>query len=185
LIQIRFGPSSKWPNDLKAMGAAKTAMLIQLCNGIESMGKGGGGGGFDGPIVVTSHYAELGYKGYCFRIMVRADPELRMLQGLNHPTREAAVLLQHLTRKHVLAATHHSTIHAVHTLHPSAGAVVRMAKRWVAGHLLSRLISLELIELVVAKVYDDDQDSPLGAPGTVATGFLRFLHVLATHDWLR
>jgi U3 small nucleolar RNA-associated protein 22 len=185
LIQIRFGPSSKWPNDLKAMGAAKTAMLIQLCNGIESLGKGGGGSGFDGPILVTPNYAELGYKGYCFRIMVRADPELRMLHGLNHPTREAAVLLQHLTRKHVLAATHHSTIHAVHTLHPSAGAVVRMAKRWVSGHLLSGLISLELIELLVAKVYDDDQDSPLGAPGTVSTGFLRFLHVLATHDWLR
>ena len=36
LIQIRFGASSKWPTDLKAMGAAKTAMLIQLANGIES-----------------------------------------------------------------------------------------------------------------------------------------------------
>ena len=49
LIQIRFGSSSKWPSDLKAIGAAKTALLIQLANGIETAGDKG----FDGPIVVT------------------------------------------------------------------------------------------------------------------------------------
>jgi U3 small nucleolar RNA-associated protein 22 len=41
LIQVRFGSSSKWPTDLKAIGAAKTAMLIQLANGIETSGKKG------------------------------------------------------------------------------------------------------------------------------------------------
>ena len=182
LIQLRFGPSSKWPSDLKAMGAAKTAMLIQLCNGIESMGKTNHG--FDGPILVTPNYAELGYKGHCFRILIRADPELRMLRNLHNPTREAVAVLTYLTRKHVLAATHHSTIHGVHTLHPSAGTVVRIVKRWISSHLLSDHLRTELIELLVAKVYDD-HGSHLAAPATVAAGFLGFLQLLATHDWQR
>ena len=57
LIQIRFGPSSKWPMDLKAIGAAKTAMLIQLANGIETSGEKG----FDGPVLVTAEYLDVGY----------------------------------------------------------------------------------------------------------------------------
>jgi U3 small nucleolar RNA-associated protein 22 len=180
LIQLRFGASSKWPTDLKAMGAAKTAMLIQLANGLEKCGEDG----FEGPITVTPSYAELGYKGYCFRILVRADPEIRMLQGLQKPSPAASALLKDLTRKHILASKHHSTIHAVHTLHPSAAVAVRMAKRWIAGHLLSGLLSDEMVELMVAKVYTD-HEFPLDAPGTVVAGFLRFLHLLATHDWAR
>lgn len=180
LIQIRFGSSSKWPSDLKAIGAAKTAMLIQLANGIETSGEKG----FDGPILVTPSYAELGYKGYCFRILVRADPEIKMLQGLVKPSPVAATLFKELTRRHLIASRHHYMIHAVHTFHPSAGSVVRIAKRWVASHLLSGLITDEAIELMVAKVYSDGEAS-LEAPGTVMAGFLRFLRLLATHDWTR
>lgn len=91
LIQIRFGSSSKWPSDLKAMGAAKTAMLIQLADGIETMKHSSG---FDGPIVVTPSYMDLGYKGYAWRIIVRADPELNMLRKLHRPSPEAVSLLK-------------------------------------------------------------------------------------------
>ena len=59
-----------------------------------------------------------------------------------------------------------------------------MAKRWVASHLLSGLISDEGIELMVAKVYSDGE-ALLETPGTVMAGFLRFLHLLATHNWTR
>ena len=180
LIQIRFGVSSKWPSDLKAIGAAKTAMLIQLANGIDSFSDKN----FDGPTVVTPTYLEIGYQGYCFRILVRADPEIKMLQGLVRPSASAAALLKDLTRIHVTAAKHHSMIHAVHTLHPSSAAVVRMAKRWVANHLLSGLIATEAVELIVAKIYSDGETMHQDTPSTVTAGFLRFLHLLASHDWL-
>ena len=179
LIQIRFGASSKWPSDLKAIGAAKTAMLVQLANGIE----GSNSKDFDGPIQVTTNYLDLGYQGYCFRILVRADPEIKMLQGLVQPSPVASSLLKTLTRVHIVAAKHHSMIHAVHTSHPSSAGVVRMAKRWVANHMLSGLITTEAVELMVAKVYSDDE-TPLETPSTVTAGFLRFLHLLAHHDWL-
>jgi U3 small nucleolar RNA-associated protein 22 len=178
-IQIRFGASSKWPSDLKAIGAAKTAMLIQLANSIESTNNRD----FDGPIQVTTNYLDIGYRGYCFRIFVRADPEIKMLQGLVRPSPIASSILKTLTRANVVAAKHHSMIHAVHTLHPSSGGVVRMAKRWVASHMLSGLITTEALELMVAKVYSDFE-SPLEPPSTVTAGFLRFLYLLAYHDWL-
>jgi U3 small nucleolar RNA-associated protein 22 len=179
LIQIRFGASSKWPSDLKAIGAAKTAMLIQLANAIEGVNNKD----FGGPVQVTPNYLDLGYRGYCFRILVRADPEIKMLQGLVSPSPMASSLLQKLTKVHIVAAKHHSMVHAVHTLHPSSAGVVRMAKRWVANHMLSGLIPIEVIELMVAKVYSDDE-SPLETPSTVTTGFLRFLYLFAYHDWL-
>ncbi len=178
-IQIRFESTSKWPTDLKAIGAAKTAMLVQLANSIEGLNSRD----FDGPIQVTTNYLDIGYRGYCFRIFIRADPEIKLLKGLVKPSPVALSLLKALTRVHVVAAKHHSMIHSVHTLHPSSSGVVRMAKRWVGCHMLSGLISMEAIELMVAKVYSDS-DSPLEAPSTVTSGFLRFLHLLAFHDWL-
>jgi U3 small nucleolar RNA-associated protein 22 len=180
LIQIRFGSSSKWPNDLKAIGAAKTAMLIRLADAIETSGNKD----FDEHVLVTPTYADLGFKGYCFRVLVRADPEIRMLQGLVQPSPVASALLAELTKKHLVASRHHSTIHAVHTLHPSSGSVVRMATRWLASHLLSGMISIEALELMVARVYSDEE-ALLEVPGTVQAGFLRFLHLLANHDWAR
>ena len=85
---------------------------------------------------------------------------------------------------------HHSLIHAVHTSHSSASAVVRLAHRWVASHLLSDMIPHEAIELMVAKIYTESTaeryNSKVGTPpSTVVAGFLSFLHLLSTHDWAR
>ena len=98
LIQIRFEGSSKWPTSLNAMGAAKCAMLLQLADGIEKMKQERGSGvdfdltSFDGPIDVTPTYLDVGYRGYSWRIIVRADQELRMLRTLKNPTAEASAL---------------------------------------------------------------------------------------------
>jgi U3 small nucleolar RNA-associated protein 22 len=184
LVQIRFGHSSKWPTDIKAMGAAKTAMLIQLADGIEEMMKRRGNDGFGGPVYVGPGFLDVGYKGYSWRIVVRADPELYLLRALHKPGPEALGLLQILTKEHLVSASHHSMIHAVHTSHPSSGAVVRMMKRWLAAHMLSDLIPLEVVDLLVAKVYCD-HDSPMDAPGTAMAGFMRVLHLLSNHNWVR
>lgn len=183
-IQIRFGKSSKWPTDLKAMGAAKTAMLAQLAEGITALTAGGGSGGFEGPMLVTPNHLTFGYLGYSWRVLVRADPELHLLRGLRKPTADAARLLHILTRESVTASSHHATIHAVHTLYPSAGHVVRLLSQWLAVHLLSGLIPFEAVELLVAHVYSDPE-SPLDAPSTVVAGFMRALRLIASYDWVR
>jgi U3 small nucleolar RNA-associated protein 22 len=162
-------------------------MLIQLANGIEEIQTDKRieqADGFKGVMTVTPGYLDVGFQGYVFRIYVRADPEIRLLRGLTKPNNEAATLLRSLTREHIISAMHHSMIHSIHTLHASASAVVRLAKRWVSGHLLSGLIPLEAIELLVTKIYSEGNSS-LDVPASVSTGFLRFLQLLATHDWIR
>ena len=86
-------------------------------------------------------------------------------------------------KRHVIASVHHFVIHAVHTKYPSAAAVVRLAKRWIAVHMLSNLIPHEAIELLVASIYTNP--APLHIPSTLTSGFMRFLSLLAHHDWDR
>mmetsp|Transcript_1191 Transcript_1191/g.2196 ORF Transcript_1191/g.2196 Transcript_1191/m.2196 type:complete len:1553 (-) Transcript_1191:57-4715(-) len=210
LIQIRFEGSSKWPTSLNAMGAAKCAMLAQLADGIDKMKQEHAGGasgsvdnnadldGFDGPMDVTPNYLDIGYRGYSWRIIVRADQELRMLRSLGNPTVEAKTLQLSLIHRHVRGAMHHSLIHAVHTRHPSASSVVRLVHRWVASHMLSDMIPQDAVELMVAKIYtaaeEEEEKSSnskkIGSvvdmpPSTVVAGFLKFLQLLSTHDWVR
>ena len=87
-------------------------------------------------------------------------------------------------KNHVISAMHHSTILAVHTLHPSFTSVIRLAKRWIASHMLSDLVPFEAIELLVAKVYTNTE-LLLDSPGTLLSGFMRFLKLLASQDWAR
>lgn len=190
LIQLRFEGSSKWPSSLNAMGAAKCAMLLQLAEGIEKLKQDQNLDEFDGPIDVTPTYLDIGYRGYSWRIIIRADQELRMLKNLSNPTDEAKSLRLNLINRHVRGSMHHSLIHAVHTRHPSSSLVSRLAQRWVAAHMLSDMIPQEAIELVVAKAYTDPHEKAaskmqsLGMPpSTAAAGFFRFLQVLSTHDW--
>jgi len=191
LIQIRFEGSSKWPSSLNAMGAAKCAMLIQLAEGIEKMKQNENLDEFDGPIDVTPTYLDVGYRGYSWRVIVRADQELRMLKNLSNPTDEAKSLRLSLINRHVRGSMHHSLIHAVHTRHPSSSLVSRLAHRWVSAHMLSDMIPQEAIELIVAKIYTDPHERANSKmqsldvpPSTVAAGFFRFLQVLSTHDWV-
>ena len=74
-------------------------------------------------------------------------------------------------------------MHAVHTRHPSSGPAVRLARRWTAAHMLSDALPAEAVELLVASAYADP--APLVSPATVVSGFIRFLRLLASHDWAR
>jgi U3 small nucleolar RNA-associated protein 22 len=186
LVQIRFEGSSKWPSDINAMGAAKCAMLIQLAEGLEKMKEQESESDcydFGGPVNVTPSYVELGFRGYSWRIIVHADQELKMLSELRNPSQEAIHLGRVLRKRHVISASHHYTIHGVHTKYPASAYVVRLLQRWVAAHMLSGLIPLEAIELIVAYIFTDS--SALHAPMTASCGLLRSLFFLASHDWSR
>jgi len=87
---------------------------------------------------------------------------------------------------------HHSLIHAVNRRHPSASAVIRLASRWIASHMLSDVIPHGAVELMVAKIYTDSSDSTTSKirsvdapPSTLMAGFLKFLQLLFSHDWER
>ncbi len=56
-------------------------------------------------------------------------------------------------------------------------------KRWLAAHMLSGLIPGEATELIVASIFIDP--APLYTPNTITNAFMRCLHFLSTHDWVR
>jgi len=127
---------------------------------------------------------------------VRADQELKTLASLRNPSKQDVALYKTLSKRHVKSVKHHSTIHAVHTRHPSAGYAVRLAKRWLASHMISSdVLPSEAVELIIASLYSDghgnedntklSSSSPLGVPATPIAGFLRFLHLLSTYDFAR
>lgn len=180
LIQIKFSPSSKWPTDLHAIGAAKAAMLRQLADNIEKSGEKG----FDGVLSVRPTHLLLGYLGFCFKLVISADAEIGVLERLTRPGAEAVALLRDLKINHEVSLRHHSMIHAVNTLHPSAGSVVRLARRWADCHLLSGHLSTALIELVVARLYSQNS-AFVAPPSSVQAGFMRFLQLLESFDWQR
>jgi U3 small nucleolar RNA-associated protein 22 len=49
---------------------------------------------------------------------------------------------------------------------------------------MSDQIPFEALELLLCHSYND-RTSPLDTPGTTVAGFLRFLNVVASHDWAR
>ena len=55
--------------------------------------------------------------------------------------------------------------------------------------MLSDMIPHEAIELMVARVYTETSGKSNGLvdtpPSTAVAGFLRFLQLLSTHDWVR
>jgi U3 small nucleolar RNA-associated protein 22 len=184
-VQIRFGASSKWPNELAAIRAAKAAMLLQLVKGIGALKKSGRGSAnedFRGPMVVTPMYADVCFRGFAFRLFVRNDPEIRLLRSLRFPSTESTELLEKLTRETVVSPMHHNFMHAIYTRHPSSSAVVRLAQRWLASHLLSGHIESEAVELLVAHVYTCNSVQ-WQAPGTILAGFMRLLRFISEFRW--
>lgn len=62
--------------------------------------------------------------------------------------------------------------------HPALGPTARLAKRWLASHLLLPHFRDEAVDLLVA--YACIHSGPYGPPQTHAAGFCRFLALLGS-----
>ena len=73
-------------------------------------------------------------------------------------------------------------IFSIHQQYASYSACVRLVQRWVRSQMLDEdYISSLALELLVAHLYlHPAPATPLGSP---LSAFLRFLHLLSTHDW--
>lgn len=122
----------------------------------------------------TSQSFDVIYRGYLFRVYIAHYREVSLLRALQRDT-EADVLemklywtAQHAKFLKTIAFGHHSYSHAV-----------RLAKRWMSAMYLYEFVQPEAVELLVANAYLQ----PVNTPKTPAGGFLRFVQLLATHDW--
>lgn len=75
---------------------------------------------------------------------------------------------------------HQGTISGVAGENPAFEPSARLAKRWLAAHLLSPHLSEEATELLLAAAFTAPTAPP---PGSRLSGLLRFLQLLSEHPW--
>ncbi|KPI89964.1 hypothetical protein ABL78_0932 [Leptomonas seymouri] len=122
----------------------------------------------------TSQSVDVIYRGYLFRIYIAHYREVSLLRALQRET-EADVLEMKL----YWTALHAKFLKTIAFGHHSYSHAVRLAKRWMSAMYLYEFVQPEAVELLVANAYLQ----PINTPKTPAGGFLRFVQLLATHDW--
>ncbi|XP_066272586.1 nucleolar protein 6-like [Branchiostoma lanceolatum] len=169
--------SGKWPEEADAIKRVKAAFHIKLG---ELLHKQHG--------LVTSAatgHVDIAMAGFVFRLVIAYHREVNILklertaEGLlrerdNETSRQ-------LERDTVMLPKLTSALHGLQQLYSSFSGSLRLARRWVAAQLLDRHVPDVMVDLLVAHVFLHPE--PLTPPGSPAVGFLRFLHLLSTHDW--
>ncbi|XP_030832243.1 nucleolar protein 6 [Strongylocentrotus purpuratus] len=169
--------SGKWPDDLEAIHHIKTAFHLKMADMLHKQCK-------LVTVATASHILAI-VDGFVFQVSVAHRREIVLLKEVI--TKEGLSMLRDNERSKVLEReTGHlphltSLLHGVHQHHGAFGPTVRLAKRWVASHLLADHMTSECIELLVAYLFLHPE--PFTSPVSPQTGILHFLNLLCQHDW--
>jgi U3 small nucleolar RNA-associated protein 22 len=190
-VVVHLERSSKFPDDLEALQKVKDAFYLKMADELQSRHQ------VHSVVVDDVHeknkfairsYLDVYYYGYVFRCHLCLDQEedrLKYLLGHRSTTKLDKGLLKTALDKfsHQLkySSNHTFYIQAACAKYTAYSSTVRLVKRWVGAHLLSRQVSEEMIELLVAHVFLEPH--PWSAPVSTFSGFTRALHLLASWDW--
>lgn len=192
--QLRFESSGKWPEDLEAIQKIKAALLAKISEGMIRKKHA-----IKSEIVFDPNALPIGDNvalevlhstGYAFVLSICYERE-EMLQAkavADNKTQgegESPMALEALAtyrKKFIKLRKHHDAIAALQTRFPSFSYTVRIIKRWIASHMLSSQISIEMVELLASAVYLILEKDQL-PPATGSTGFLRFLKLVKEWKW--
>ena len=164
--------SGRWPSDPTAFAKTKAAAALQIAgklqaeHGVRAVG--------------TEEHLDIFHDGFVFRMTlettVQASAAVQARKRAKRETRPAGVEASHFR-----LAGHHDAVAALVARHPPLAAVVQMAKCWVGSRMFSAGVSDLTVELLAAAAFA--APSSVGPPGSQLAGFLRFLDLLAHHDW--
>eukprot|EP00741_Cyanophora_paradoxa_P010847 tig00020544_g10486.t1 len=167
-VVLQFESSARWPDNIEAISHTKSAFYLQMHHALyDEAGVAS---------IPTAEHLDVFFAGYVFRFKIYHDREV--LLARTHDEKLAASLDRNL----VQAPLHRASIHALVNKYPSYGLAVRIAKRWSRVHMFYPCLSDDAIELIVASCWPPSS-ALLPVPSSAFSGFLRFLHVLASHDW--
>ncbi|KAI8889507.1 Nrap protein [Backusella circina FSU 941] len=190
-VVVHLERSSKFPDDLAALQKVKDAFYLKMADELHSRYEVQATVVNDvrekNPYAIRS-YLDVYYYGYVFRCHICLDQEedrLKYLVGHRDTTKLDKGLLKSALEKfsHQLkySSNHTFYIQAVCAKYTAYSSTVRLVKRWVGAHMLSRQVSEEMLELLVAHVFLEPQ--PWSAPVSTLSGFTRSLNLLASWDW--
>ena len=190
---LTFEGSGKWPEDLAAIQKVKAAFLAKIAEDMQEANAGMlaelaldlEASGFRDHVALDI----VTQQGYAFRLRIHHARERALLEELLLGTeaddasiKKHSELLVAYHRTFTASPAHHAAVAALQHRHPSYSTTVRIAKRWLAAHLLAPHIPEQTIELLCAKVYLDT-DSPYSVPSSGVAGFARLLNLLAHWKW--
>ncbi|KAI8481867.1 Nucleolar protein 6 [Branchiostoma belcheri] len=166
--------SGKWPEEADAIKRVKAAFHIKLGELLHKQ---------HGLVTsATTGHVDIAMGGFVFRLVIAYHREVNILklertaEGLLRERDNVAS--RELERETVMLPRLTSALHGLQQLYSSFSGCLRLAKRWVSAQLLHRHVPDVMVDLLVAHVFLHHSLSHL-----LAVGFLRFLHLLSTHDW--
>ncbi|WWC64350.1 uncharacterized protein I303_106960 [Kwoniella dejecticola CBS 10117] len=203
-VVVQFESSPKWPDDLAAIQKVKLALFDKLAKILtERIPKSRSSILFDADYIHNSAVGEISDhasleillpQGVSFRLKIYYEKERTLLErilyedepvfatSLPRPSKKLAhqALEKHLSLFHH-KTNHHQSIKPLHHKYPSYSTATRLLKRWFSSHMLSTHIPVEIIELIMAKVYLDSES--LQNPASATAGFVRAIILLSEWDW--
>ncbi|KAL5754642.1 hypothetical protein ACOSP7_022862 [Xanthoceras sorbifolium] len=170
-VMIQLEGSGNWPMDHVAIEKTKSAFLIKIGESLQN--------NWGMTCTAAEDDVDIFISGYVFRLKILHE------RGLSLVKREIgnqAKQIYSTDKELFVRGQHASMINGLLGRFPIYGPVVRLAKRWVASHLFSACLVEEAVEVLVA--YPFLKPLPFDVPCSRVTGFLRFLRLLADHDWI-
>ncbi|XP_065363227.1 nucleolar protein 6 [Calliphora vicina] len=175
---VQLGQSGKWPSELTALRALKTAFYLQIAEMLQEKYKLTCKVTYDGVLVLK--------QGYCFNLEIAHPKEVGLLKkektvkGLTtHIDCPESIALE---KRHYILPKVTGALKALYQNHSSFGATVMIAKRWLYSQLIDNgLWPEECTELLIASQYMKIAAKCI--TNSPQTGFIRFLQLLANTDW--
>ncbi|PPS17856.1 hypothetical protein GOBAR_AA02726 [Gossypium barbadense] len=163
--------SGSWPMDDVLIEKTKSVFLLKIAESLQD--------NWGITCTATEEDVDVFMDGYAFRLRILHERGLSLVNkeiGGDQMKRVSSADKMLFVR-----SQHASMINGLQFRYPIFGPVVRLAKRWLASHLFSACLAEEAAELLVAYLFL--KPLPFNVPCSRITGFLRFLRLLAEHDW--
>ncbi|KAJ3306633.1 hypothetical protein HDV03_004763 [Kappamyces sp. JEL0829] len=186
---IEFESSGKWPDDVSAIETMKRAFYIRIVNlleaaGSETMAAVGVGAGNESCLFLT-HNSGQSFKVHIHNSRVGYLLERAMKDPAASPSTKASLstYYRQYKRFYVQLPAHYNLISNLCLRYHFLGQTIRLAKRWLASHLLlsPSIVSPQVVEIICARIYT--HPTAFGPPSSGWTGFVRMLELLQSWKW--
>lgn len=191
-IYVQFEGSARWPDDPVAVQRTKIAFLLKIGELLESTSSGLTTRlGLENrkQRLLNQAFLDITYpSNTTFRLRIHHEQEANILRKeLQHESKDLAARLEiafaisTYRRQFVQGPFHTQAVRTICTRYPALSPTMRLLKMWRDVHLLSVHVSDELIELLAIHTFVHSH--PRESPGSVMSGFLRTLTLIAEWKW--
>ncbi|KAL4354660.1 hypothetical protein GQ457_06G039830 [Hibiscus cannabinus] len=170
-VMIQLEGSGNWPMDDVLIEKTKSVFLLKIAESLQD--------NWGLTCTASEEDVDVFMDGYAFRLRILHERGLSLVN--KEVGRDQTKRISAADKILFVRSQHASMINGLQFRYPIFGPVVRLAKRWLASHLFSACLAEEAVELLVAYLFL--KPLPFDVPCSRITGFLRFLRLLAEHDW--